>query len=72
MTSGPTWRKRMCKGLMILGTGSLLLQPGADCDPTVQTTVLGGFQQLSTTLVTAVFQAIAADMAEDNGTPLTQ
>ena len=55
MNSGPICQRVLRQAVILLGTGGLLFGVGSGCDPTVRTTVLGGFQQLATTLVTAGF-----------------
>jgi len=60
MNTGPKWQRSLRRALVILGTGGMMLQVGSGCDPQVRSTILGGFQQLATTFVTAFFQGLAA------------
>lgn len=66
----PTCRRTFYRGLLALaGTTGLLFQSVLGCDNTeVRTTILGGIQDLSVTLIDAFFISLTQD---EDVTPVT-
>jgi hypothetical protein len=55
---------RVVRWVLIASAALILpLQFGASCDPTVKTAVIDGFNGLADTMVTALFQSVAANAA---------